>query len=130
MGGGQKPIETDGNTVFVNYQDDTLHVIRGVEQTMTIYCDAGAEKRISANYSLWLPSGVSIASSVWNVENSSNRVTLANDASDSTAVEVYVTTADGTRNTETWVRNKMITDATPTETIYRSILIKCLRTVS
>ena len=130
LGGGQKPISQDANTVFVNYQDDVLHVIRGVERTMTIYCDAGATKRISVDYSLWLPADTVISESTWNVENSSNRVTLANAGSDDTAAEVYVTAADGTRDQETWVRNKMVTDSSPSETIYRSILIKCLRTVS
>ena len=125
MGGGQQPIEIDGNTVFVGFQDDTLHVIRGVEKTMTLYVDEDGKKRASINYSLWLPSSVSIATSTWSVEDSSNLVTLANDSDDGVSAEVYVTAT--TRNQEIWIKNKIITDAAIPETRYQSILINCVR---
>ena len=125
MGGGQKPIETDGNTVFVNYQDDVLHVIRGVEKTMTLYVDEDGKKRASINYSLWLPSGVAIASSSWSIQNNTNLITLADDSNDGTSAEVYVSSS--VRDTEIWIKNTMITDADIPETIHNSILVKCVR---
>jgi len=125
MGGGRQPIEIDGNTVFVNFEDTILHVIRGVEKTMTLYVDEDGKKRVSINYNLWLPSGVSIATSTWKVENSSNLVTLADDSDDGTSTEVYVTAT--TRNQEIWIQNKIITDAAIPETRYQSILINCVR---
>ena len=125
MGGGQKPIEIDGNTVFVNYQDDVLHVIRGVEKTMTLYVDEDGKKRASINYSLWLPENVSIASSNWSIQNNTNLVTLADDSNDGISAEVYVSSS--TRNTEIWIKNTMITDAAIPETIHNSILVKCVR---
>ena len=125
MGGGQKPIEIDGNTVFVNYQDDVLHVIRGVEKTMTLYVDEDGKKRASINYSLWLPENVSIASSSWSIQNNTNLITLADDSNDGISAEVYVSSS--TRNTEIWIKNTMITDADIPETIHNSILVKCVR---
>ena len=125
MGGGQRTIEIDGNTVFVNYQDDVLHVIRGVEKTMTLYVDEDGKKRASINYSLWLPSGVSIATSSWSIQNNTNLITLADDSNDGTTAEVYVSSS--TRNTEIWIKNTMITDADIPETIHNSILVKCVR---
>lgn len=127
MGGGRKAIEIDGNTVFVNYQDDVLHVIRGVEKTMALYVDTEGKKRASINYSLWLPSGVEIATSTWSVEDNTNLVTLADDSDDGTTAEVYVTAT--TRDTEIWIKNKIITDADIPETISNSILVKCVRRV-
>ena len=123
--GGQQPIAQDGNTVFVNYQDDVLHVIRGVEKTMTLYVDEDGKKRASINYSLWLPSGVSIATSSWSIQNNTNLVTLADDSNDGTTAEVYVSSS--VRDTEIWIKNTMITDAAIPETIHNSILVKCVR---
>ncbi|MBU8921774.1 MAG: hypothetical protein KOO63_08140 [Bacteroidales bacterium] len=125
MGGGRRPIEIDGNTLFVGYQDDVLHVYRGVEKTMTLYVDEDGKKRASINYSDWLPNGVSIASSSWSVENSSNLVTLADDSDDGTSAEVYVT--GKVRDTEIWIQHTMTTDATIPETVHNSILVKCVR---
>ena len=125
MGGGRRPIFADGNTVFVNHQDSVLHVIRGVEKSMTLYVDEDGKKRASINYSLWLPSGVSIATSSWSIQNNTNRITLADDSNDGITAEVYVTAT--TRNTEIWIKNTMITDATIPETIHNSILVKCVR---
>lgn len=125
MGGGRQAIVTDGNTVFVNFQDDTLHVIRGVDKTMTLYVDEDGKKRASINYNLWLPDNISIASSVWSVEDSSTLVTLANDSNDGTSAEVYVTAT--TRNQEIFIKNVIITDAAIPETRSQSILINCVR---
>ena len=123
--GGTQPVEIDGNTVFFNYQDDVLHVIRGAERTMTLYADEDGKKRASINYILWLPAGVNIASSTWEVENSSNLVTLDDDSTDGTSSEVYVTAT--TRDTEIWIMNTIVTDATIPETVHNSILVKCVR---
>jgi len=128
MGGGIRAIEIDAGTVFVNYEDDVLHVIRGVEKTMTIYVDEDGKKRASINYSLWLPSGVSVDTSTWTVENNdTSMITLADDASDGVSTEVYVTAS--TRDRETWIKNTIVTDATIPETISNSILVKCVRRV-
>lgn len=127
MGGGRKPLTIDQTTHFVGYQDDVLHVYRGIEKNMTLYIDKTTKKRASINYSQWLPSGVSIASSAWEVENESNLLTLSNTANDTETTEVYVT---GTlRDTEIWIKNKIVTDATVPETYNQSILVKTLRVV-
>jgi len=123
MGGGRAPIAVDGNTVFVNYQDDVMHVIRGVQKTMTLYVDTDGVKRASINYSQWLPSGVEIATSTW--ESESTLVTLASDATDGISTEVYVSALR--RNEEIWIKNTIVTDAAIPETINNSILVNCVR---
>jgi hypothetical protein len=125
MGGGRKPLSIDQNTHFAKYQDDVLHVYRGIEKHMTLYIDKATKKRCSINYSQFLPTGVSIDTSTWTVEDSSTLVTLSNAANDNTTTEVYVT---GTlRDSEVWIKNAIVTDATIPETLQTSILVKTVR---
>ena len=132
MAGGRAPIYPDGNTLFVKYQDDVLHCIRGTEKIMNLYLDYAGKKRASINYSLWLPSGVEIDTSTWSVENSDTRVTLSDDSDDGISSQCYIAIADNNRNRdqEFWVKNTIVTNQSPVpETISNSIRVLCVRRV-
>ena len=127
MGGGLRILDIDANTIHIYHQTDTFFVYRGRHQKMTIHVDKNGKKRVSLNYSNWLPSGVSIATSTWATQDNTNSLTLADSAADTTTTETYVTAT--TRDTELYIENKIVTDATVPETMTTSVLIKCSRVV-
>ena len=129
MGGGRAPITPDGATIFVNWQDSTLHVTRNVERQMTVYVDTSGKKRVSINYSGWLPEDTLIGTSTFTVENNDSRLTIADSSDDGTTAQTYVTVQDGSRNMEFWLKHTCITDAVVPETISNSIKIACVRRV-
>jgi len=127
MGGGQKPIETDSNTLIVDHEDRTLVVDRGMYAVKTIYLDKDATKRISVDWSKWLPTDISISTSTWATENSTTRLTVSNDSATNTATECYIDTT--AYDLEIYLKNTIVTSATIPETESRSFLIKTVRTV-
>ena len=127
LGGGRKPLTIDQGTIFVKNEDTTIHIYRNIEKRMTIYLDKDTVKRVSCNYSQFLPSGVTIASSTWEVEKESNNIVLTDPANDTVTTEVY---AKGVlRDTEIYILNTITTSATIPETYKQSILCKTLRVV-
>ena len=123
--GGEGEIAVDANTLFVNYEDTTLHVTRGRYEIKTIYVDKDATKRISADWSDWL-NGSSIASVVWEVENNSNIITLSDASNNSTVCVNYV--AASVYDQEIFVKCTITTDDSPVEVEPRSFLVKTVRT--
>ena len=126
MGGGQKPIVIDANTLIIRHEDRTLVVQRGVYSMKTVYIDKAAKKRISVDWAKWLPSDVTIASSTWETENETNRLVVSDTSATSTVTECYIDTTD--YDFEIFLKNTIVTDATIPETESRSFLIKTVRT--
>jgi len=131
--GGEIPLSIDANTLHIRYEDRELVVTRGEYTIKTIYLDKGTtggtqnKKRISVNWTKWLPSGVSISTSAWEVERDNNLITIADEAKTSTATECYLSTIDY-GPPHLFVKNTIVTDATVPETESRSFLIKRTRT--
>jgi len=129
-GGGEQAIETDArNTLFVDFEDTTLHVIRDSYDLKTIYVDKGSSqrKRISQNWTRWLD-GSTIASVVWEVENSSTAITLSDASFNSSVVVNHVNSNDSAYGLDLHLKATITTSDTPPQIESRSFLIRTVRT--
>lgn len=128
MGGGQADITVDSrNTLFVPFEQNTLFVQRGFYDMLTVYIDKDSDaKLVKIDWSDWL-NGSSIASTTWEVQNSSNRITVSNTSNNSTICTAYLNATY--YNDEIFVKNTIVTNDTIPETESRSILVKTVRTV-
>jgi hypothetical protein len=130
--GGEQPLVTDANQLIVRYEDRELVVTRGEYSIKTIYLDKGTiggtqnVKRISTNWEKWLPSGVTISTSAWEVQDSNTLITITSEAKTSTATECYLSTSQ--YGMPLFVKNTIVTNAAIPETDSRSFLIKRTRT--
>jgi len=128
MGGGEAEITVDSrNTLFVPFEQTTLFAQRGAFDLLTVYIDKDSDaKLVKIDWSGWL-NGSSIASTTWEVENSSNRLTISNQTNNSTICTAYLNATY--YNDELYIKNTIVTGDTIPETESRSILVKTLRTV-
>ena len=127
MGGGQTPIDTDVNTLHVLHENTTLTAYRGIFEVKTIYLDKADTKRVSVDWSHWLATGTSIASSSWEVEDSNTSLSVASDSATSDVTEAYLSTTFGYGN-RLYLKNTIVTDEAIPETASRSLDIFIVRT--
>lgn len=131
--GGEQPLVIDANTMLVKFEDRELVVTRGEYMAKLIYAHgsltnpASTKKRISVDWSKWLPTDVSISTSTWTVEdNRTNVIAVSDESKTSTGTVSYITAKENNR--ELHLTNTIVTDAAIPETESRSFLIKTVVT--
>jgi len=129
MGGGSGILATDENSIHVDFEDTTLHAIRGSYDLKTIYVDRNASqrKRVSVDWTRWLD-GSTISSVAWDVENTSNAITLSGDTFNNQIAVNHVNSNDSAYGLDLHLRCTITTADSPTQTESRSFLIRTVRT--